>query len=138
MDNIVNPRLYLRAKKDADLKYARDGLYKSAYIQKRYKELGGKYKTPKPSQAPISRWLSEQWIQVYPYVSENKIVQCGSSKDSENIACRPRKKIDPKNTPITIDEVIAKHGKAKVKELAMKKEKNKSWRVDWVNGTISP
>jgi len=135
MDNIANPRLYLRAKQDADLKYAKDGLYKSAYIQKRYKELGGKYKTPKPSQPPISRWLSEKWIQVLPYL-DGKIIQCGSSNDSKNIACRPIIKF--KGTPITIDEVIAKHGKAKVKELAMKKEKNKSWRVDWVNGTISP
>lgn len=137
MDNILNPKLYLRAKQEADAKYARDGLYKSAWLQKRYKELGGKYVNPKPKSEGITRWLSEKWIQVLPYVNEKKIVQCGSSKDSENIACRPLKRIN-KFTPITIDEVIEKHGIQKVKDLAIKKQKNKSWRVDWVNGTISP
>ena len=81
MDNIVNKTLYEKVKREADLKYKRAGLYKSSWIQKRYQELGGTYRGPKPSsETGITRWLKkEQWIQVLPYVRDKKIVECGAS-----------------------------------------------------------
>ena len=42
MDNIVNKDLYKKAKKKADETYARPSAYKSMYIQKVYKDLGGR------------------------------------------------------------------------------------------------
>lgn len=137
MDNIVNKTLYEKVKREADQKYKRDGLYKSAYIIKRYQQLGGTFIGPKPSsETGITRWLKkEQWIQVLPYVRDKKIVPCGAS-DGKNIACRPLKRVA--QTPITILEAIEKHGKPKILELALKKERNPNIRINWVNGTTSP
>jgi hypothetical protein len=138
MENIVNKKLYQKAVSEADAKYKRDGLYKSAYIQKRYKELGGLYRNPKPDAGTgITRWLKkEQWVQVLPYLNDNKVIQCGST-ENKNIACRPLVRANSK-TPITIGEAIQKHGITKIKELAMKKERNPNIRIDWVNAKLIP
>ena len=124
-DNILNPALYRKSKKIADEKYKRHGLFKSAFIQKKYQELGGKYKGKKPPETKgIQRWLKgEKWIKVLPYVESGKIVNCGTGDDKH--ACRPLKRVNSK-TPITIDEVIKKHGKSKVIELSKLKRKNRS------------
>ena len=134
-DNVLNPLLYKKAKKEADDKYAKPGLYKSAWMVKRYTELGGKYSGTKPENTGVTRWLKkESWVQVLPYL-DGKIVKCGSS-DGDMIACRPSIRATDK-TPITIQEAIKKHGKAKILELAKYKEKNPTSRIDWVNGTKS-
>ena len=134
--NILNPKLYAKAKKIADEKYERHGLFKSAFIQKTYQKLGGKYRGEKPKKTEgIQRWLSkERWIKVIDYVKEGKKVPCGSGDDKH--ACRPLNRVNAK-TPITIDEVIKKHGKKKVIELAEKKRKDLNVRVNWVKGTVS-
>ena len=61
MDNIVNKKLYEKAKQDANKVYERHSAYKSMYIQKRYKELGGKYKTEKKKKGKTDRWNDEKW-----------------------------------------------------------------------------
>lgn len=135
-DNILNPALYRKAKKIADETYKRHGLFKSAFIQKKYQEFGGKYKGKKPAETKgIQRWLKgEKWIKVLPYVTEGKIVDCGSGDDKH--ACRPLKRVNDK-TPITINEVVKKHGKKKVIELAREKRKNLDTRINWNTGKIS-
>ena len=47
MNEPINKKLYEKVKKMADDKYKTHGAYKSAYIVKTYKELGGKYKGKK-------------------------------------------------------------------------------------------
>lgn len=42
--NVVNRALYIEAKKSADEVYKRHSAYKSMYIGKKYKELGGTYR----------------------------------------------------------------------------------------------
>ena len=136
-DNVLNPELYRKAKKEADEKYKKHGLYKSAWLVKRYTELGGKYSGTRPKNTGINRWLkSEDWIQVIPFITKGEKVICGST-DGQQIACRPSKRAT-KDTPITIQECIEKHGKKKVLELARHKEKNPSSRINWVSGTVSP
>lgn len=134
-DNIVNPALYRKAFKMADEKYKRHGLFKSAFIQKKYQELGGKYRGEKPAQNKgIQRWLKgEEWIKVLPYVKNGKIVKCGTGDDKH--ACRPLKRVNSK-TPITINEVIKKHGKKKVIELAEIKGKDLNKRINWNTGKV--
>jgi hypothetical protein len=135
-DNVLNPVLYRKAKAEADVKYARPGLYKSAWLVKRYTELGGKYSGTKPKNTGVNRWLkSEGWLQVIPYITKGEKIQCGSS-DGKMIACRPSKRAS-NDTPITIQECIEKHGKSKVLSLARHKEKNPDSRINWVSGTIS-
>lgn len=133
--NIINKSLYKKARKLADETYKRPGLYKSAFIQKKYQELGGKYRGEKPKKDEgIQRWLKgEEWIKIIPYVKEGKKIKCGSGNDKH--ACRPLIRVN-KNTPITIDEIIQKHGKKKVLELANEKRKNLDTRINWNTGKI--
>jgi len=133
-DNIKNPKLYIRAKKEADEKYKRHGLYKSAFIQKKYQELGGKYKDKKPSKdTGINRWLKgEMWIEVEPYLKNKKIVKCGTS-GRKGKACRPMKRVNNK-TPVTLPELIKLHGKKKLLELVKQKQKDMNGRIFWKKG----
>ena len=68
-----------------------------------------------------------------PFVESGKKVPCGSGDDKH--ACRPSKRVNNK-TPITIQEVIKKHGKKKVIELANIKRKNLDLRINWNSGKI--
>ena len=130
-DNILNPRLYKKAKKDADERFKRPtSAYKSMYISKKYQELGGKYKGKKTSLT--SRWLKEQWIQVIPYIKNNKKVICGAD-NKKNKVCRPLKRID-KNTPITIKELREIYTDKEILKLANKKIKDMKGRVMWKSG----
>ena len=136
-DNIKNPTLYKKARKTADEKYKRPGLYKSAFIQKEYQRLGGKYKGEKPSKEKgIQRWLKgEKWVEVEPYLKNNKIVVCGTS-EKEGKACRPMNRVNNK-TPITLPELIKIHGRNKLLGLVSRKKKNMDLRIDWKNGKIN-
>jgi hypothetical protein len=136
MDNILNKNLYEKAKKEADKIYKRHGLYKSAFIQKKYKELGGKYKDEKTSNKKgINRWLKEeQWVEVLPYLNNGKKIVCGTSEGGK--ACRPLIRYNDK-TPITLPELIKLHGKEKLKKLVKEKIKDMDKRINWKKGTIS-
>jgi hypothetical protein len=88
MPTILNPDLYKKAKEIADQKFETHGAYKSAFLVKTYKELGGEYKDDgKPKK--LSRWLKEQWKDVagLPYP-----------------VYRPTKRVSSE-TPLTADEV---------------------------------
>jgi hypothetical protein len=85
----INKKLYAEIKQVADEKYKTHGAYKSAWIVKKYKELGGKYKGKKDPKKGISRWLSENW------------------KDYAGLpypVYRPTKRIT-KDTPLTASEI---------------------------------
>jgi len=129
MDNIVNKKLYEKAKKDADKVYERHSAYKSMYIQKRYKELGGKYKTEKKKKGKTDRWNDEKWIQVIPYLKDGKEIVCGLD-NKKNKVCRPLKRVD-KDTPITIKELQKIHSNKNLINLANKKIKDMNGRIFW-------
>ncbi len=43
-DNVLNPKIYKKAKEEADKKFEdKTSAYKSMWISKKYKDLGGKY-----------------------------------------------------------------------------------------------
>ena len=88
MPKILNQSLYDEVKKDADKIYKKSSAYKSGYIVKKYKELGGKYEDDnKPKN--LKRWFKEAWTDVgnksYPVY-------------------RPTKRIS-KKTPLTKNEI---------------------------------
>lgn len=135
-DNVLNKDLYEQAKKEADEKFdEKTSAYKSMWMVKRYQELGGKYSTKK-KEDDTGKWRKEEWIQVIPFVTVNEQIPCGSAIRDKK-ACRPLKKVD-KETPITIKEIIKKHGKEKVLELARKKNKDMKGRLNWIEGTFTP
>lgn len=120
-------KLYEKVKKDADKVYKRDGLYKSAYIQKKYQELGGTYTGKKPKDAPISKWFSEKWIKVSDYLKDGSKTPCGEGNFD---GCRPTKKIDSK-TPLTIKELIDKFGIEHLKKKVAEKKANPDKTIKW-------
>jgi len=90
--------LYEKAKKMADEIYKKPSAYKSGYIVKKYKELGGEYiddKKPKE----LKRWFSEKWADIggldYPVY-------------------RPSIRIS-KKTPLTVKEIDPKQLKEQIK-----------------------
>ena len=128
-DNIINKKLYSKIKSEAMERFDRyPSAYASMWISKEYKKRGGKYKNKKNNKG-TTRWLDEKWIQVIPYLN-NIIIDCGKGDNKK--ACRPLKRITDK-TPITIEEVIKKCGKKKVKQLANKKKNDMNNRINWNN-----
>ena len=84
----ANPVLYDRAKQIADAKYSKPSAYKSGFIVKTYKEMGGTYiENNKPKD--LKRWFQEDWRDIgglnYPVY-------------------RPTKKVS-KKTPLTPKEI---------------------------------
>tara|TARA_R110000765_G_scaffold423796_1_gene533223 strand:+ start:45 stop:464 length:420 start_codon:yes stop_codon:yes gene_type:complete len=132
-DNVINKTLYYKAKAKANKKYGRKtGAYKSMYMVKEYKKMGGGYRGQKKL-GGTTRWNKEKWIQVIPFVKSGKKIACGS-RNKMTKACRPTRKL--KGTPITLQESVKKLGKKKVLELARKKNKNMKKRVLWKSGKI--
>lgn len=128
-DNILNPKLYEKAKKEADKVYSRHSAYKSMFISKKYKELGGKYKTTKKKSGSTDNWTKEEWIQVIPYLTKGEKIVCGLD-NKKNKVCRPLKRINS-NTPITINELLKLHKKEDLIKLANKKLKDMDGRIFW-------
>ena len=131
MENAIDKSLYRKAKEIADATYKRPSAYKSMFISKKYMEMGGKFKGK--SKGRLSRWSSEKWVQVVPYLETGAKVVCGEGSNTKG--CRPTKRIN-KDTPITIDELIKIHGKKKLLELAKKKKKNMDLRINWKAGKV--
>ena len=123
---------YKKAYRDANKKYGKNSsIYKSAYIVKRYKELGGYFPKNKPStKTGLQRWFyGEQWIRVVPYLTKGEILPCGSN-GGKVYACRPLKRAN-KNTPITIGELLKLFTREEIIKIAKAKEKFPEKRLTW-------
>jgi hypothetical protein len=84
----TNPVLYEKAKALADSIYDKPSAYKSGFIVKTYKEMGGEY-TGKKTKEGLARWYFENWKDV-----GNKVYP----------VYRPTKRVSAK-TPLTVDEI---------------------------------
>lgn len=84
--------LYKRVKEMADKIYDRPSAYKSGFIVKKYKELGGEY-TGGKKQTNLDRWFKEEWKDVNPNKTEKSYP-----------VYRPTKRINSK-TPLTVNEI---------------------------------
>lgn len=133
MSTPLNPKLYEKAKKIANNTYEKPSAYKSMFIQKKYMELGGKYKDDKRSNQKksnnLNRWRRERWVQVIPYLKNGEEIVCGED-NKKNKVCRPLVRIDSK-TPITLPELQKLHTKKQLLNLAKKKIRNMEGRVFW-------
>ena len=98
MPTVLNQELYNTVKREADIIYKKSSAYKSGYIVKKYKELGGKYSDDnQPKNLKI--WFKEKWKDIghksYPVY-------------------RPTVKVN-KNTPLTVNEIDKKDLKQQIK-----------------------
>jgi hypothetical protein len=110
---IINDKaLYEKAKKIADETYKKPSAYKSGFIVKKYKELGGTYSDDKQPKE-LKRWYSEMWENIDP----NK------TKTSYPVY-RPTIRVN-KQTPLTVKEIDPKQLKQQIKlKQKIKGEKN--------------
>jgi hypothetical protein len=100
MPQPTNPKLYEKAKAIADDKYSKPSAYKSGFIVKTYKEMGGGYKDDDKPKA-LKRWFKEEWTDV---------------GDKDYPVYRPTKRIN-KATPLTLQEIDPSNLK---KQIALK------------------
>jgi hypothetical protein len=140
-ERVLNPILYRRAYDKVTRIYGtQTSAYRSMAIVKEYKSLGGKYagQRKRSSIAPgVRRWLRERWIMVTNYVLEGKTVPCGNHARRQH-ACRPLVRVT-KKTPMTVNEVLSRHGPEKTLRLARTKRSHGSerTRIDWKKGAIN-
>lgn len=107
MPKILNPDIYEQAKKIADKIYKTHSAYKSGFIVKKYKELGGKYQDDNQPKK-LKTWFEEKWEDI-------------GKKDYP--VYRPTKKIN-KDTPLLVSEIDKKNLEEQIK--LKQKIKNKS------------
>lgn len=94
----IDTKLYEKAKMIADQKYKTHGAYKSAFLVKTYKDMGGRYiddNQPKN----LKRWFQEKWRDV---------------GDKSYPVYRPTKIISKSKTPLTINEIDKKNLKKQI------------------------
>jgi hypothetical protein len=100
---IINDKaLYEKAKKIADATYKKPSAYKSGFIVKKYKELGGTYSDDKQPKE-LKQWFQAQWENIDP----NK------TKTSYPVY-RPTVRVN-KQTPLLVSEIDPKQLKQQIK-----------------------
>lgn len=151
----LDSALYESVKQEAKRKFRRwPSAYGSAWLSKEYRKRGGRYanragtesstrkrsKRYSKARSGVHRWMKEKWVQVGPATraeeSSRQLVPCGDGK-RDGKACRPLHRLSP-HTPPTLEEVVQKHGRVKVRSLARRKSKDMKGRVDWVAGKFRP
>ena len=94
----TNPELYEKVKRRADQVYAVPSAYKSGWIVKTYKSLGGTYRDDKQPRS-LRRWFREKWVDIghqsYPVY-------------------RPTRRIS-KKTPLTASEIDPRQAKRQIR-----------------------
>jgi hypothetical protein len=94
----VDQGLYRKVKARADKIYTVPSAYKSGWIVKTYKSLGGKYENDNKVRS-LRRWFKEKWVDIghkqYPVY-------------------RPTKRIS-KKTPLTVSEIDPKQAKRQIR-----------------------
>lgn len=120
-EKIINKKLYSEIKEEIKEEYPKNSAYRSALIIKRYKEAGGKIK--RGYESNLDRWFEEEWINVYSYLKENKIVKCGDKNYTKKSACRPLKRVSPE-TPTTLPELLEIYTKKEILAAVNKKNKD--------------
>jgi len=87
MPKVDNPKLYEEVKRQADTIYSKPSAYKSGFIVKKYKELGGTYSGDEPKK--LKEWFQSKWIDV---------------GGQEYPVYRPTVRVN-KSTPLTVQEI---------------------------------
>lgn len=111
----TDSKLYEHVKQLADAKFlSKTGIYKSAWIVRTYKKLGGKYTNTKNKLSGLTRWFDEKWVDLNRpiYDKDKKTIigfeSCGrnSSNSSNSLypLCRPTYKIT-EQTPTTYKQL---------------------------------
>ena len=116
MSKPLDKKLYDKIRERANDKFdSKTGIYRSSWIVKEYKRLGGKYSGKRPSiKSPgLRRWYKEKWVDLNRPIknSNGKVIgykSCGRSSVKRSTEkyplCRPSKRVSPK-TPKTYKQL---------------------------------
>jgi hypothetical protein len=114
MSKPLDKKLYDKIKKKANHKFdSKTGIYRSSWIVREYKRLGGKYSGKRRSSSGLTRWFKEKWVDLNrPIKNKNgKVIgykSCGRSsvkRSKEKYPlCRPSKRVSSK-TPKTYKQL---------------------------------
>jgi hypothetical protein len=88
MPTVVDQALYDKARQHADTVYSKPSAYKSGFIIKTYKKLGGRFREDNEP-AKLKAWFKEKWQDI-------------GNKDYP--VYRPTIRVN-KNTPLTVQEI---------------------------------
>jgi hypothetical protein len=94
----INKVLYQQVKEYADTIYSKPSAYKSGFIVKTYKQLGGTYKDS-GDEYKLGRWFKEKWADI---------------GNKEYPVYRPTIRVN-KNTPLTANEIDKSNLKKQIK-----------------------
>ena len=108
MPTPANPKLYEKAKAIADEKYAKPSAYKSGFIVKTYKDMGGTYIDDGQSK-DLKRWFQEDWVNLAKQYEGTPRLQAELYP-----VMRPSKIISSK-TPLTVAEISPQKIKEQIK-----------------------
>lgn len=135
-----NKKLYNYVIKLANEKFnTPSGIYRSSWIVKTYKKMGGTYSGSKPKKSGLKRWYQENWVDLNRPIKNSKgqiigYKPCGrhSVKHSKERypLCRPSKRIT-QQTPKTYKEI----SKKSITKAKKQKSKNPSRNVQFGSGT---
>jgi len=119
-EKYLDKNIYNKAKKIADDKYKKHSAYKSAFIVKTYKDLGGRIDESK-SKGGLKRWVNEGWKNLTPFaegVSNKTKYACGEKAPKQKLpsVCRPLKDIN-------------KYNKEQIKKATLLKKQGKT--INW-------
>jgi hypothetical protein len=97
MPVVDDPKLYEAVKKYAESIYKKHSAYRSGFIVKKYKELGGTY-TEDDKPKKLKQWYEEKWFDI---------------GDKEYPVYRPTVRVN-KSTPLTAAEIDPKNLKKQI------------------------
>jgi hypothetical protein len=112
----LDKKLYEKVKRRADAKFeAKTSAYKSSWIVREYKRLGGRFSGKRKKSSGLTRWYREKWVDLNRPIrnSKGKIVgykSCGRSNSNtidKYPLCRPSKRVN-KMTPRTYKSLSKK------------------------------
>ena len=113
----INKTLYKKVKREANQKFlAPTSAYKSGWIVREYKRLGGRYEGQR-SQGLLKRWFDEKWVNV------SQPRACGRSHATTKgryPVCRPSIRVTS-GTPKTVSELT----KSQIRSAIRRKQKLK-------------
>lgn len=101
MPTVLDQKLYDAVKKHADTVYSKPSAYKSGYIVRQYKKLGGKYGADTEPKK-LKEWFASKWENV--------------AKKGQYPVLRPTVRVN-KNTPLLVNEIEPKN---LMKQVALK------------------
>ena len=113
MPTPIDKDLYNKVKLEADKVYSKPSAYKSGFIVKKYKSLGGKYAGKKENKG-LTAWYKEDWMDVATHKMPDGTRMPGATHGASYPVYRPTKRVN-KNTPLTVSEIDPVNLKEQIK-----------------------